>query len=197
MDIFLDKKQFNEDSPNKNLIAINLYNLATNLYKKELDPSLLLAAIQIESGDNKRFDLLNMEDADEAIIYILQAIYGVNDKFKELTYMKFQNNKICNQCGNTNINMDINDKYILPLENKSEVTLDECFQNFEKPYINYGYLCSNCNICKKHEEFSKLIIVGDVLLIQLKRFEYSPGGRNRESKKIQTKISLPQIINLF
>jgi len=199
MDIFIDKNQCNEDSLNKSLIAINLYNLATNLYKEELNPYELLTAIQIEIGDNKRFNAHNMEDADEAIIYILQAIYGVNDKFKKLTHLEYQHVKICNHCKITKSFTDINDKYILPLENKSsEVTLDECFKNFEKHYINDdGYLCSICNIYNKtHEEFSKLIIVGDVLLIQLKRFEY-PGDRNRASIKIQTKISLPKIINIF
>ena len=196
MDIFLDKENWNEDSLQNNQIANKLYNLATRLYKEELNPCELLTAIQTQIGNSSRFNPYNVEDADEAIIVILQAIYGVNHDFKKLTDMQYQYELICNKCRNSVCNMVPIDKYILPLEKKSvPVTLDQCFKNFEKPDINVGYLCVNCN-CSKHEEFSKLIMVGDVLLIQLKRFEYS-GGRNPKPRKITTKISLPQIINIL
>jgi hypothetical protein len=144
----------------------------------------ILSAESEMNGITEQLNELSLNEGSSTIIDLIKKGYKIVFEFKNTNYineMKFKNIKTC---------MSIAVK-----EKTKQLNLEDCLEHFrltEKLEKNNEWYCSNC---KKHQQaFKKLELFSTppVLILHLKRFEYSQMGRYRTyAEKIGLTIDFP------
>ncbi|KAI5925615.1 ubiquitin carboxyl-terminal hydrolase [Camillea tinctor] len=125
-------------------------------------------------------------------------------------YGKLQRQTTCQACGGVTNAIESFLDLSLGLENlppkrgskKSNkvgpsVTLQDCL---DEEYIKFDkceYRCRNCNSSQQARRDHSIKLLPNVLSIQLKRFEFKQGNRERAASKIGTKVQFPMQLNML
>ncbi|KAI0857547.1 ubiquitin carboxyl-terminal hydrolase [Xylaria cubensis] len=124
-------------------------------------------------------------------------------------YGKLQNQTTCQNCGGVTNAVESFLDLSLGLENlarkksKKEpkiepyLTLQDCL---DEEYIKSDkceYRCRNCNSSQQARRDHSIKLLPNVLSVQLKRFEFKQGSRDRAASKIRTKVQFPLQLNML
>ncbi|KAI0599668.1 ubiquitin carboxyl-terminal hydrolase [Biscogniauxia sp. FL1348] len=126
-------------------------------------------------------------------------------------YGKLQRQTTCQSCGGVTNAVESFLDLSLGLENLSQkrgaskkankvgpsLTLQECL---DEEYIKFDkceYRCRNCNSSQQARRDHSIKLLPNVLSIQLKRFEFKQGSRDRAAAKIGTKVQFPMQLNML
>ena len=171
-------------------IVAAFYELASQLYKEELNPQRLREALQY-------IDLVQM-DAYEAIIDILGAIFESFPACETL----FKSEKVkfitCNKCNTKTSRTDISNEIILPIREEDilePIKLEAILENYLSGDGKVQYKCEeeSCldkEFVEEYNSYEELILVGNLILIVLARF-------NNAGEKIKKKVIIPDKIDIL
>ncbi|KAJ3577761.1 hypothetical protein NPX13_g2809 [Xylaria arbuscula] len=124
-------------------------------------------------------------------------------------YGKLQNSTTCLNCGSVtnatesfldlSLGLDNLTRKKSKKEPKGDVslTLQDCL---DEEYIKSDkceYRCRNCNSSQQARRDHNIKLLPNVLSIQLKRFEFKQGSRDRAASKIRTKVQFPLQLNML
>ncbi|KAI0474260.1 ubiquitin carboxyl-terminal hydrolase [Xylaria cf. heliscus] len=124
-------------------------------------------------------------------------------------YGKLQNQTTCQNCGGVTNAVESFLDLSLGLENlarkrskkepkvEPSLTLQDCL---DEEYIKSDkceYRCRNCNSSQQARRDHSIKLLPNVLSVQLKRFEFKQGSRDRAASKIRTKVQFPLQLNML
>lgn len=118
--------------------------------------------------------------------YISKSYSIIEDIFGGMTYQSIT----CQTCGNASLKFDPFRAILLPIPDKRNVTIDDCFEEYFQDEKMEGENKTNCDICKCKTESLKVNKIWQCpyrLMICFKRFDYSGHG-NKNNKKIMFPI---------
>ncbi|KAI2634554.1 ubiquitin carboxyl-terminal hydrolase [Xylaria nigripes] len=147
------------------------------------------------NGDGKRPET-GSEHTCNCIIH--QTFYG-----------KLQNQTTCQNCGGvTNavesfLDLSLGLESLARKKGKKEpkndhfLTLQDCLDEEYVKSDKCEYRCRSCNSSQQARRDHSIKLLPNVLSIQLKRFEFKQGGRDRAASKIRAKVQFPLQLNML
>lgn len=120
-------------------------------------------------------------------------------------YGKLQRQTTCQSCGGVTNAVESFLDLSLGLDSLSQkrnkktrasLTLQECL---DEEYIKSDkceYRCRNCDSMQQARRDNSIKLLPNTLSIQLKRFEFKQGGRDRAASKIDTPVQFPLTLNM-
>lgn len=122
-------------------------------------------------------------------------------------YGKLQSQTTCQHCGGVTNAVESFLDLSLALDSlaqkrgkktaKNALTLQECL---DEEYIKFDrceYRCRNCESTQQARRDHSIKLLPNVLSIQLKRFEFKQGSRDRVAAKIDTPVRFPLTLNML
>ncbi|KAI0097452.1 ubiquitin carboxyl-terminal hydrolase [Nemania sp. FL0031] len=147
------------------------------------------------NGDGKRPEI-GSEHSCNCIIH--QTFYG-----------KLQRQTTCQNCGGVTNAAESFLDLSLGLENlarkkgkkepkgEPSLTLQDCLDDEYVKFDKCEYRCPSCNSSQQARRDHSIKLLPNVLSIQLKRFEFKQGSRDRAASKIRTKVQFPLQLNML
>ncbi|KXJ90647.1 ubiquitin carboxyl-terminal hydrolase [Microdochium bolleyi] len=124
-------------------------------------------------------------------------------------YGKLQRSTTCLNCGGVTNSTESFLDLSLGLENLAtkkgkkaaknggSVTLQDCLDDEYIKSDKCDYRCRNCDSSQQARRDHGIKLLPNVLSIQLKRFEFKQGSRDRSASKIDTKVQFPLQLNML
>ncbi|KAF3763696.1 hypothetical protein M406DRAFT_84461 [Cryphonectria parasitica EP155] len=177
-------------------------------------------------SENKAFENLvttKEQDAHEFFQFIAEELHERNGDGKkpeigsehscncimhQTYYGKLQTTTTCQNCGGVTNQVQSFLDLSVGLDNlthkkgkkaaqKTQITLQDCLEEEYVKSDKCEYRCNNCNGPQQARRHTSIKRLPNVLSIQLKRFEFRNGSRDKSAAKIETQVQFPLSLSML